>query len=159
MELARILVEEMGKRISEARWEVNITSRIARYYAQNAERFLAPQKLETSFGDAWVEYHPIGVIVAVELWNFPYYQLIRVAAPNMAIGNPVMAKQASIVPRAAVVFEELVTAAGAPPGTWTNIFASGEQIAWLIEDDRVQGARARSVTASSCSSSTRSTWS
>lgn len=139
-ELARILVEEMGKRISEARWEVNITARIARYYAQHAARFLAPQKLETSFGDAWVEYHPIGVIVAVEPWNFPYYQLIRVAAPNIAIGNPIMAKHASIVPRAAVVFEELVTAAGAPRGAWTNIFASSEQIAALIEDDRVQGA-------------------
>lgn len=139
-ELARILVEEMGKRISEARWEVNITAEIARYYASNAATFLAPRKLETSYGDAWVEYHPIGVIVAVEPWNFPYYQLIRVAAPNIAIGNPVLAKHASIVPRAAVAFEELVTAAGAPRGAWTNIFASGEQIAWLIEDDRVQGA-------------------
>jgi len=139
-ELARILVEEMGKRISEARWEVDITARIARYYARNAARFLAPQNLDTPFGEAWVEYYPIGVIVAVEPWNFPYYQLIRVAAPNIAIGNPVLAKHASIVPRAAVAFEELVTAAGAPRGTWTNIFASGEQIAWLIEDDRVQGA-------------------
>ncbi len=106
---------------------------------RNAATFLAPRKLETSYGDAWVEYHPIGVIVAVEPWNFPYYQLIRVAAPNIAIGNPVLAKHASIVPQAAVAFEELVTAAGAPRGAWTNIFASGEQIAWLIEDDRVQG--------------------
>lgn len=139
-ELARILVEEMGKRISEARWEVNITAAIARYYAKNAATFLAPQKLATSHGDAWVEYHPIGVIVAVEPWNFPYYQLIRVAAPNIAIGNPVLAKHASIVPRSAVAFEELVTSAGAPRGAWTNIFASGEQIASLIADDRVQGA-------------------
>jgi succinate-semialdehyde dehydrogenase/glutarate-semialdehyde dehydrogenase len=138
--LARILVEEMGKRISEARWEVNIVADIARYYASNAATFLAPQKLATSYGDAWVEYHPLGVIVAVEPWNFPYYQLIRVAAPNIAIGNPVLAKHASIVPRAAVAFAELVTAAGAPRGAWTNIFASGEQIAWLIEDDRVQAA-------------------
>jgi len=79
------------------------------------------------------------VIVAVEPWNFPYYQLIRVAAPNIAIGNPVLAKHASIVPQAAVAFEELVMAGGAPRGAWTNIFASSEQIAWLIEDDRVQG--------------------
>jgi succinate-semialdehyde dehydrogenase/glutarate-semialdehyde dehydrogenase len=138
-DLARILVQEMGKRISEARWEVGITADIARFYAQNAGAFLAPQKLETTRGDAWVEYHAIGVIVAVEPWNFPYYQLIRVAAPNIAIGNPVLAKHASIVPRAAVAFEELLTAAGAPRGAWTNLFASGDQIARLIEDERVQG--------------------
>jgi len=137
--LARLLVEEMGKRISEARWEVGITADIARYYARNADAFLAQRALETTRGSAWVEYHPIGVVVAVEPWNFPYYQLVRVAAPNIAIGNPVLAKHASIVPRSALAFEELVTAAGAPPGAWTNLFATGDQIARLIEDDRVQG--------------------
>ncbi len=138
-ELARILVQEMGKRISEARFEVKLTAEIARYYAQNAASFLAPEKIQTPLGDAWLEYHGIGVIVAVEPWNFPYYQLVRVAAPNIAAGNPVLAKHAGIVPQAALAFEELVTAAGAPRGTWTNIFASGEQIASLIEDGRVQG--------------------
>src|SRR5215510_7829873 len=138
-ELARILALEMGKRLSEARWEVDITAAIARYYAQNAATFLAPEKIDTPHGKTWVQYHPIGVIVAVEPWNFPYYQLVRVAGPNIAIGNPVLAKHASIVPHAATVFEELVAAAGAPQGAWTNIFASGEQIAALIADDRVQG--------------------
>jgi succinate-semialdehyde dehydrogenase / glutarate-semialdehyde dehydrogenase len=138
-ELARILTQEMGKRISEARSEVGLTAEIARYYATNASTFLAPSKIPTPQGDAWVEYHPIGVIVAVEPWNFPYYQLVRVAAPNIAIGNPVLAKHASIVPRAAVAFEDVVASAGAPEGAWTNIFASSEQIATLIEDDRVQG--------------------
>src|SRR5262245_28680136 len=138
-ELARILALEMGKRLSEARWEVDITAAIARYYAQNAATFLAPEKIDTPHGKTWVQYHPIGVIVAVEPWNFPYYQLVRVAGPNIAIGNPVLAKHASIVPRAAVAFEDVVTAAGAPRGAWTNIFASSEQIAALIEDDRVQG--------------------
>lgn len=138
-ELAVALVKEMGKRISEARWEVGVTASIARYYATNAATFLAPEKLRTSQGEAWVEYHPIGVIVAVEPWNFPYYQLVRVAAPNIAIGNPVLAKHASIVPQAAVAFERLVTEAGAPAGAWTNLFASGQQIASLIEDEGVQG--------------------
>ena len=77
-QLARVLVLEMGKRISEARWEVDVTERIARYYATHGEAFLAPVKLATSQGDAWIEHHPIGVVVAVEPWNFPYYQLIRV---------------------------------------------------------------------------------
>ena len=88
-DLALILVQEMGKRISEARFEVSLTADIARYYAQNAATFLAPAKIQTPKGDAWLEYHAIGVIVAVEPWNFPYYQLVRVAAPNIAVGNPV----------------------------------------------------------------------
>jgi succinate-semialdehyde dehydrogenase/glutarate-semialdehyde dehydrogenase len=138
-ELARILTQEMGKRISEARSEVQLTAEIARYYATNAAAFLAPAKIQTPQGDAWVEYHPIGIIVAVEPWDFPYYQLIRVAGPNIAIGNPVLAKHASIVPRAAVAFEDIVASAGAPKGAWTNIFASSDQIAALIEEDRVQG--------------------
>lgn len=137
--LALILVQEMGKRISEARFEVGVTADIARYYAQNAAQFLARKELPTPKGEAWIEYHAIGVIVAVEPWNFPYYQLIRVAAPNIAVGNPVLAKHAGIVPLSALAFEELLIDAGAPPGAWTNIFASGDQIASLIEDDRVQG--------------------
>lgn len=138
-ELARVLVSEMGKPIREARAEVHITSQIARYYAEHGAEFLAPRKLATGFGESWIEHHPIGVIVAVEPWNFPYYQLMRVAAPNIAVGNPVLAKHASIVPQAATTFEDLVAAAGAPRGAWTNLFASGEQIASLIADDRVQG--------------------
>ncbi len=138
-ELARILVQEMGKRIREARDEVRITADIARYYARNAETFLKRETVPTPHGNAWVEYHPIGVIVAVEPWNFPFYQLIRVAGPNLAIGNPVLAKHASMVPQAAVAFADLVRAAGAPEGAWTNLFATGDQIATLIADDRVQG--------------------
>lgn len=137
-ELALIMTQEMGKRISEARAEVQLSAEIVRFYASNAAAFLAKERIKTHQGDAWVEYHPIGVVVAVEPWNFPYYQLARVAGPNIAIGNSVLAKHASIVPRAALAFENLVAAAGAPAGAWTNIFASPEQIASLIADDRVQ---------------------
>ena len=138
-ELARIMTEEMGKRISEARAEVRLSADILRFYAANAGTFLAPEQIRSSMGDVWVEYHPIGVVVAVEPWNYPYYQLARVAGPNIAIGNPVLAKHASIVPRCAVAFEKAVLDAGAPRGAWTNLFASGEQVAALIADDRVQG--------------------
>jgi len=72
-ELARLLAQEMGKRISEAISEVQLTAEIARFYATNAAAFLAPAKIQTPQGDAWVEYHPLGIIVAVEPWNFPYY--------------------------------------------------------------------------------------
>jgi len=138
-DLARILTQEMGKRISEARAEVRLSARILRFYATNAAGFLAPEKIDSPLGDVWVEYHPIGVIVAVEPWNFPYYQLARVAGPNTAIGNPVLVKHSSIVPRSALAFEKAMLDAGAPRGAWTNMFASAEQIASLIEDDRVQG--------------------
>ncbi|MBV4369196.1 NAD-dependent succinate-semialdehyde dehydrogenase [Erwinia sp. BNK-24-b] len=139
-ELAKVASIEMGKLINQSRGEVKLCAQIARYYAENAERFLAPKSYPSELGEAWVENHPIGVLVAVEPWNFPYYQLMRVLAPNLAAGNPVLAKHAANVPHCATLFEELVTEAGAPKGAWTNLFVSNEQIATLIADDRVQGA-------------------
>ncbi|WP_380181526.1 NAD-dependent succinate-semialdehyde dehydrogenase [Kalamiella sp. sgz302252] len=139
-ELAKAASVEMGKLIEQSRGEVKLCAQIARYYAENAERFLAPTSYPTDLGEAWVENHPIGVLVAVEPWNFPYYQLMRVLAPNLAVGNPVLAKHAANVPHCATLFEELVSQAGAPKGAWTNLFVSNDQIASLIADDRVQGA-------------------
>jgi succinate-semialdehyde dehydrogenase/glutarate-semialdehyde dehydrogenase len=139
-ELAEICVKEMGKLISDARDEVWIIAEIARYYARESEGFLAPVKIESSLGDAWIEHHPLGVMLAVEPWNFPYYQLMRVFAPNFAAGNPVVSKHASIVPHCASVFEELVNEAGAPKGAWANLFISSGQVAEIIADDRIVGA-------------------
>jgi len=138
-ELATIASREMGKLIGQSRGEVSICISIARYYAEHAAAFLQPQPYASEIGEAWVEYHPIGVIVAVEPWNFPYYQLMRVLAPNLALGNPVLAKHANIVPHCADIFEQLVREAGAPEGAWSNLFISNEQVADLIADDRVQG--------------------
>lgn len=139
-ELAEAASIEMGKLIEQSRGEVQLCAQIARYYAENAGRFLAPTPYPSELGEAWVENHPIGVLVAVEPWNFPFYQLMRVLAPNLAAGNPVLAKHAQNVPHCAVLFDSLVTEAGAPAGAWTNIFASNDQVATLIADDRVQGA-------------------
>ncbi|EEF2007534.1 aldehyde dehydrogenase family protein [Salmonella enterica subsp. enterica serovar Paratyphi B] len=139
-ELAKIASQEMGKLIEQSRGEVKLCAQIARYYADNAKQFLAPVPYKTEFGDAWVEHHPIGVIMAVEPWNFPYYQLMRVLAPNLAAGNPVLAKHASIVPHCAETFAHLVREAGAPEGAWTNLFISSDQVANIIADPRVQGA-------------------
>ncbi|HEV7436304.1 MAG TPA: NAD-dependent succinate-semialdehyde dehydrogenase, partial [Pseudorhizobium sp.] len=138
-ELAKVAVQEMGKRISEARGEVAGIAKIARYFANNAAKMLAPEQIESDKGDAWLEFHPIGVIVAIEPWNFPFYQLIRVAAPAIAAGNPVLVKPASIVPKSAKLIEELILEAGAPKGAWTTVFASSDQIATMLQDDRVQG--------------------
>lgn len=139
-ELAKIATQEMGKLIAQSRSEVQICAQIARYYADNAKKFLAPVKYDTELGDAWVEHHPIGIIMAVEPWNFPYYQLIRVLAPNLAAGNSVICKHASIVPHCAEAFAHLVREAGAPEGAWTNLFISSDQVSAIIADPRVQGA-------------------
>lgn len=139
-ELAKIASVEMGKLIAQSRGEVKLCAQIARYYADNAKQFLAPVKYPSEMGEAWVEHHPIGVVMAVEPWNFPYYQLMRVLAPNLAAGNPVIAKHASIVPHCAETFAHLVREAGAPDGAWTNLFISSDQVANIIADDRVQGA-------------------
>ncbi|MEN0586175.1 MULTISPECIES: NAD-dependent succinate-semialdehyde dehydrogenase [unclassified Kosakonia] len=139
-DLAKIASREMGKLIEQSRSEVKICAQIARYYADNAKQFLAPVKYETALGEAWVEHHPIGVIMAVEPWNFPYYQLMRVLAPNLAAGNSVICKHASIVPQCAETFAQLVREAGAPEGAWTNLFISSDQVSAIIADPRVQGA-------------------
>jgi len=138
-ELARIASQEMGKLIAQSRGEVKLCAQIARYYADNAKKFLAPVRYESSLGEAWVEHHPIGVLMAVEPWNFPFYQLMRVLAPNLAAGNPVLVKHAGIVPHCAQAFEQLVAEAGAPQGAYTNLYISQQQVANVIADDRVQG--------------------
>lgn len=138
-ELAKGITVEMGKLIEQSRAEIKICAAIASYYADNAAEFLKPVPYPSSLGEAWVEHHPIGVIMAVEPWNFPYYQLMRVLAPNLAAGNSVMVKHASIVPHCAETFEKLLSEAGAPKGAYTNLFISQDQVATLIDDDRVQG--------------------
>ncbi|QDE39495.1 NAD-dependent succinate-semialdehyde dehydrogenase [Luteibacter pinisoli] len=139
-ELARIVVEEMGKLISDARDEVWIIAEIARFYARKSEEFLAPVKIDSALGDAWIEHHPLGVMMVVEPWNFPYYQLMRVFAPNFAAGNPVISKHASIVPHCASIFAEMVEEAGAPKGAWANLFITSGQVSDIIADDRIVGA-------------------
>ena len=104
---ARTMTLEMGKRIDEARGEVTFSADILTYYAKNAERFLAPVKLNPKIGSAHMESSPIGIVFAVEPWNFPYYQLARVAGPHQMAGNVLMVKHAGIVPRCALAFEKL----------------------------------------------------
>lgn len=136
---AAAIAAEMGKPLAQGRGEIMLCAGIAQYYADNAERFLATERIETGVGDAVVEIHPIGVLVAIEPWNFPFYQLIRVVAPAIAVGNPVLMKHAEIVPHCAQLFAELVMDAGAPAGACTNLYLTIDQAATLIADERVQG--------------------
>jgi succinate-semialdehyde dehydrogenase/glutarate-semialdehyde dehydrogenase len=138
-EFARPMTLEMGKRISEARGEVEFSASILAYYAKNAERFLAPVKLHPKQGEAHMESSPIGVIFGVEPWNFPYYQLARVAGPHLVAGNVLMVKHAGCVPQCALAFEKLWLEAGAPVGLYTNLLISHEQSNRVVDDPRVKG--------------------
>jgi succinate-semialdehyde dehydrogenase / glutarate-semialdehyde dehydrogenase len=140
-EFARLLTLEMGKLYTEALGEVELSAQILDYYAENAETFLAPEPLRTASSDdnAILVSAPLGVILGVQPWNFPYYQLARVAGPNLMAGNVVMVKHASNVPQAAAAFEKLLAEAGAPAGAYTNLYATKDQINLLIDDPRVRG--------------------
>jgi succinate-semialdehyde dehydrogenase / glutarate-semialdehyde dehydrogenase len=138
-ELAALVTQEMGKLIAQSQGEVALAAAILSYYAEHAEKFLATEVLPTHKGQASVESHPIGVLFGVEPWNYPYYQIARFAAPNLMAGNVVLVKQASSVPSCALAFEKLMLDAGAPAGAYTNLFASKDQVAQVIDDPRVRG--------------------
>ncbi|HEX3289684.1 MAG TPA: NAD-dependent succinate-semialdehyde dehydrogenase [Mycobacterium sp.] len=140
-EFARLLTLEMGKLYAEALGEVELSAQILDYYAENAEKFLAPEPLDTASSDdnAMLVSAPLGVILGVQPWNFPYYQLARVAGPNLMAGNVVIVKHASNVPQAAAAFEKLLLDAGVPAGGYTNVYATKDQINMLIDDPRVRG--------------------
>lgn len=130
---------EMGKLINEARGEVKFSADILTYYATHAESFLAPVKLSPTSGEAHMECSPMGVIFCVEPWNFPYYQLARVAGPHLMAGNTLVVKHAGCVPQCAIEFEKLWMDAGAPAGLYTNLLISHEQSNAIIDDPRIAG--------------------
>jgi len=138
-EFAHTMTLEMGKRIGEARGEVAFSADILAYYAKNAERFLAPVILDPAIGEAHMESSPIGVIFGVEPWNFPYYQLARVAGPHLMAGNTLLVKHAGCVPQCAIAFETLWIDAGAPAGLYTNLLISHDQTDRVIDDPRIKG--------------------
>jgi succinate-semialdehyde dehydrogenase/glutarate-semialdehyde dehydrogenase len=137
--LARIATLEMGKRISESRGEVELSAAIVKYYADNAEKFLADRALDSSVKDAHIEYSPIGVLIGIQPWNYPYYQLARFAGPNLMAGNVILLKHAPGVPQCALAFERILKEAGVPAGVYTNLFLSNDQVGALIDDERVRG--------------------
>lgn len=137
-EYSHYLTLEMGKLIAESRAEVFLSADILDYYAKNAEHYLEPRLLTESPG-AELHIEPIGVLLGIEPWNFPYYQIARVAGPQLMLGNVLLLKHAENVPQSALAFARLFEEAGAPIGVYTNIFASIEQTEKLIEDPRIRG--------------------
>ncbi|OQQ83087.1 NAD-dependent succinate-semialdehyde dehydrogenase [Ligilactobacillus salivarius] len=138
-EYATIMSHDMGKLIGEAEGEVDLCADISDYYADKADEFLKPRTLETDAGKAYYIKQSTGVLVAVEPWNFPFYQIARVFAPNFIIGNPMILKDASNCPASAQAFADAVLEAGAPEGSLNNMFISYDQVAKAIADKRVSG--------------------
>ncbi|AXE37400.1 aldehyde dehydrogenase family protein [Acidipropionibacterium virtanenii] len=139
---AEVLTREMGKLISEAEAEVEVTAQIFEYYARHGAQLLAPRYIKAEgYGDTDVALvnDPMGIIYTVEPWNFPYYQIVRTTAPLVTDGNVVLLKQASIVPQAAAEFQDLMLRAGAPEGLFTNIYASHDASEQILGDPRVRG--------------------
>lgn len=137
-EYAQYLTLEVGKLIGEARAEIGLSADILDYYAKNAESYLKPKPLPESAG-AQIHIEPVGVLLGIVPWNFPYYQIARVAGPQLMVGNTLLLKHAENVPQSALAFARLFEEAGAPSGVYTNLFASIEQIGKVIEDPRVRG--------------------
>lgn len=138
-DFARLETLEMGKRIGEARAEVGFSADILDYYARHGEAFLAPDKLDPGKGEAHVESSPLGVLFCIEPWNFPYYQLARVAGPQLMAGNVLVVRHAGCVPQCAIAFEKLLLDAGAPLGAYTNLLVSYDQSDRIIDDPRIKG--------------------
>jgi succinate-semialdehyde dehydrogenase/glutarate-semialdehyde dehydrogenase len=141
-ELAEIIAAEMGKPIGQARGEIDFCASIYEFYADNAEALMADEPIELaegSEGSAVVRRSSLGVLLGIMPWNFPYYQVARFAGPNLIIGNTVLLKHAPQCPQSAEAMAEMFRDAGFPDGAYVNIYATNEQIEWVIADPRVRG--------------------
>lgn len=136
---ATIMTHDMGKLIGEAEGEVELCASFCDYYVKKADEFLAPRPLYTEAGSAYLLRQASGVLMAVEPWNFPFYQIARVFIPNFLVGNPMILKDASNCPTSAQAFADAVAQAGAPAGSLTNLFIDYDQVGKIIADPRVQG--------------------
>ncbi|WP_394277380.1 NAD-dependent succinate-semialdehyde dehydrogenase [Luteococcus sp.] len=138
-ELARIIGTKMGKRLSEGVEEAEYSSAIFQYYADNGEKFSQDLQLDADGARAVLQRRPIGVLLGVMPWNFPYYQVARFAAPNLVLGNAIILKHAEICARSATAIAEIMEEAGVPQGVYQNVFADHDQISTLVADPRIAG--------------------
>lgn len=139
-ELARIIVREMGKPLAAALGEVDFAADITDYYADNIDRITGDELIDVlGEGSAVVRRAPLGPLLGIMPWNFPYYQVARFAAPNLAIGNTIILKHAPQCPESAAALEDMYTRAGFPTGAYVNVSATNDQAATIVADPRVQG--------------------
>jgi len=139
---AELLTLEMGKVIAEAEAEVDLSADIFQYYADRGESLLEPEKVPVAYaseGEVEIVNEPLGVLLTVEPWNFPYYQVVRVAAPQLLAGNTILLKHASNVPQCAAMFDDLFARSGLPAGGFKNLYLPHALTEYVINDPRIRG--------------------
>ena len=140
IEYGRLMTLEMGKPVKAAIEEAAKCATACRFYADNVERFLADEAVEVKGERSFVAYQPLGVVLAVMPWNFPFWQVVRFAAPAIAAGNVGLLKHASNVPQCALALEQLFVEAGAPGGVFQALLIPSDAVASVVADDRVAAA-------------------
>jgi succinate-semialdehyde dehydrogenase/glutarate-semialdehyde dehydrogenase len=140
-DLAKIIVREMGKPIEQAVGEVEFSAAIYQYYADNAAELLKDEPIDLLEGEgsAFIRRSSVGLLLGIMPWNYPYYQVARFAGPNLVVGNTILLKHAPQCPESSAAMEQIFHEAGVPADAYINIYATNDQIAWVIADPRVQG--------------------
>lgn len=139
-DLAKLMTLEMGKTYKSAIAEVEKCAWVCRYYAEHVAQFLADTYVETDATKSFVKYQPLGIILAVMPWNFPFWQVFRFAAPALMAGNVGLLKHASNVPQCALAIEEIIQKAGFPTGVFQTLLIPGAKVGDLMSDDRIKAA-------------------
>jgi succinate-semialdehyde dehydrogenase/glutarate-semialdehyde dehydrogenase len=137
---AKVMTTEMGKTYRSAVDEAAKCAWVCRYYAENAEKFLADEVVETSAKRSYIRYQPLGPVLAVMPWNFPFWQVLRFAAPALMAGNVGLLKHASIVPQSALLIEEIFQRAGFPEGAFQTLLIGSQKVDKVLGDPRVMAA-------------------
>ncbi len=135
----RLMAEEMGKPVGEGRAEAGKSAWVCRYYADNGARFLAPEPVETEAARSLVTFRPLGPVLAIMPWNFPFWQVFRAAAPALMAGNTMLLKHAANVPGCSLEIERIFTAAGLPEAVFQSLLVGSDRVADLIGDPAIRG--------------------
>lgn len=138
--IGRLMTLEMGKTLASAIAEAEKCASTCRYYAENAARFIADEPITTSAAKSYIHYQPIGIVLAVMPWNFPFWQVFRFIAPGLMAGNVGLLKHASNVPQCALKIEEIVRRAGFPEGVFQTLLIGASQVDRILDDPRVAAA-------------------
>lgn len=138
-DLARLITLEMGKLLTEARAEIEKCAWVCEYYAEHAPRFLADEVIESDARRSYVTLQPLGAVLAIMPWNFPFWQVFRFCAPALVVGNTALLKHAPNVPQCALAIEQAVLEAGFPQGVFRSLLMTPAQAAEVIADPRVHG--------------------
>jgi succinate-semialdehyde dehydrogenase/glutarate-semialdehyde dehydrogenase len=139
-DLARIITDEVGKTLAASEAEIEKCAGTCEYYADNAEKFLSPEIVETDASESYVRFDPVGIVLAVMPWNFPFWQVFRFAAPALMAGNAGVLKHASNVQMSAAAIEEVFAQSGFPDNVFLNLAISSSKVENVIRDERVKAA-------------------